>query len=383
MAHAGGLDLDLHLARAQVDELDVVPDLEAVVADVAEQCSAHVIPLAGGRGGAAGGAYRLDRTGTRSSLTVRQMRNRGSDARCQASTSTPRRSPTSSPWSIRTAPSTPPGPCWPGPTATSTCSARSGLEQGDTVAAVLPNGVLPVEVYLAALQAGWYYVPINYRLSAPEIAYIIQDSGAKAIVSHERYAEVIAAAADEAGVPAEARLAHGTIPGFRDVEEALAAQPDYAARGPGRRRRHALHVGHHRQAQGREAQAVGVRSRRHGRAVHRVLQPLRHPPPGGPGAPLHVAELPHRGHDLRRQRAELGPPRRLHGQVGPGGDARQDRALPGHPHAHGADAVPPDAAAAGRREGQVRRVVDDAGRSTPRRRARSTSSRRCSTGGAR
>ncbi len=101
-----------------------------------------------------------------------------------------------------------------------------GLQQGDAVATVLPNGVLPVEVYLAALQAGWYYVPINYRLSAPEIAYIIQDSGAKAIVSHERYAAVIAAAADEAGISADARLSHGVIPGFRDVAAALAAQPD-------------------------------------------------------------------------------------------------------------------------------------------------------------
>src|SRR5262245_30236612 len=101
-----------------------------------------------------------------------------------------------------------------------------GLEKGDSVAAVLPNGVKPVEVYLAALQAGWYYVPINYRLSAPEIAYIIHDSGAKAIVSDARYAEVIAAAADEAGVPAEGRLAHGAVPGFRDVEVALAEQPD-------------------------------------------------------------------------------------------------------------------------------------------------------------
>src|SRR5687767_5284095 len=70
-----------------------------------------------------------------------------------------------------------------------------GLEKGDSVAAVLPNGALPVEVYLAALQAGWYYVPINYRLSAPEIAYIIEDSGAKALVSHERYAAVIPDAA--------------------------------------------------------------------------------------------------------------------------------------------------------------------------------------------
>jgi long-chain acyl-CoA synthetase len=100
-----------------------------------------------------------------------------------------------------------------------------GLEKGDSVAAVLPNGVLPVEVYLAALQAGWYYVPINYRLSAPEIAYIIKDSGAKALVSHERYAGVIPAAAEEAGLPAANRLAHGALEDFQDVEAALAAQP--------------------------------------------------------------------------------------------------------------------------------------------------------------
>ena len=42
VAHAGGLDLDLHLAGPDVDELDVVAHLERVVADVAEQCSAHV-----------------------------------------------------------------------------------------------------------------------------------------------------------------------------------------------------------------------------------------------------------------------------------------------------------------------------------------------------
>jgi long-chain acyl-CoA synthetase len=101
---------------------------------------------------------------------------------------------------------------------------EAGLGPGDTVAAVLPNGAKPMEVYLAALQAGWYYVPINYRLSAPEVAYILSDSEAKAVVSHERYAELIVAAADEAGIPAQGRLAHGTVPGFADYEAALAAQ---------------------------------------------------------------------------------------------------------------------------------------------------------------
>jgi long-chain acyl-CoA synthetase len=100
-----------------------------------------------------------------------------------------------------------------------------GLRQGDTVAAILPNGRHPMHIYLAALQAGWYYVPINYRLSAPEVAYILQDSEAKAFVSHERFASLATAAADDAGIPSEARLGHGEIPGFRDFDEQLDAQP--------------------------------------------------------------------------------------------------------------------------------------------------------------
>src|SRR5665213_2306415 len=100
-----------------------------------------------------------------------------------------------------------------------------GLKKGDAVAAVLPNGAHPFTLYLAALQTGLYYVPINYRLSAPETAYILQDSEAKAFVSHERFAKLASAAADEANIPADARLAHGTVPGFRSFDELVDAQP--------------------------------------------------------------------------------------------------------------------------------------------------------------
>ena len=100
-----------------------------------------------------------------------------------------------------------------------------GLKAGDTVAAVLPNGSNPMHVYLAALQAGWYYVPINYRLSPPEIAYILKDSDAKAFVSHERFAKLAEAAADEAGIPTDARIAHGAVPGFRSFDELVDRQP--------------------------------------------------------------------------------------------------------------------------------------------------------------
>src|SRR6476660_8493924 len=110
-----------------------------------------------------------------------------------------------------------------------------GLRKGDAVAAVLPNGAQPFTVYLAALQTGLYYVPINYRLSAPEVAYILEDSEAKAFVSNERFAKLASEAADLTQIPAEARLAHGNIPGFSSFDELVDAQstamPDHRSNG--------------------------------------------------------------------------------------------------------------------------------------------------------
>ncbi len=100
-----------------------------------------------------------------------------------------------------------------------------GLSAGDGIAALVPNGAAPVELYLAALQAGWYYTPVNWHFTAPEIAYIVKDTGAKAFFVHERYAAVGVAAADEAGVPADARFSFGSVPGFTPAQSLRAGQP--------------------------------------------------------------------------------------------------------------------------------------------------------------
>ena len=89
-----------------------------------------------------------------------------------------------------------------------------GLRPGDTIAFVLPNCAEVFEIYLAALQAGWYIVPINHHLVAPEIAYIVKDSGAQVFIGHERFADACLDAADEAEIPASRCLAVGDIPGF-------------------------------------------------------------------------------------------------------------------------------------------------------------------------
>src|SRR3546814_17871915 len=61
-----------------------------------------------------------------------------------------------------------------------------GLQPGDAVAVVLPNGVQPIEVYLAALLAGWSYVPNNYRLSAAAHAHVNADYRDQTLRSHAR-----------------------------------------------------------------------------------------------------------------------------------------------------------------------------------------------------
>jgi len=100
-----------------------------------------------------------------------------------------------------------------------------GLAAGDGIASILPNGVAPVELYLAALQAGWYLTPINWHFTAPEAAYIVQDCGAKAFFVHEQFAELGTETADQAGVPADARFGYGEVPGFGPVADLRAGQP--------------------------------------------------------------------------------------------------------------------------------------------------------------
>jgi long-chain acyl-CoA synthetase len=100
-----------------------------------------------------------------------------------------------------------------------------GLQPGDGIASLLPNGVAPVELYLAALQAGWYLTPINWHFSAPEAAYIAADCGAKAFFVHERFAKLGVEAADQAGLSGDIRFGFGDVPGFTPVDELRAGHP--------------------------------------------------------------------------------------------------------------------------------------------------------------
>ena len=100
-----------------------------------------------------------------------------------------------------------------------------GLGHGDVVAVLMPNCVEFLEVLLAVQQAGWHLVPVNYHLVGPEIAYIIEDSGAKAFLAHEAFSTEALRAAADISLPPEARFSVGSIEGFRPYADLVRDQP--------------------------------------------------------------------------------------------------------------------------------------------------------------
>ena len=232
-----------------------------------------------------------------------------------------------------------------------------GFGVGDVVATLLPNCAEMIEVYLAALQAGWYLVPINHHLVAPEVAYILKDSGAKAFVAHERFAEVAVAAADEAGIAADGPPGRGRRRRLRLLRRGPRRPAHHAARGPHHRRRHELHVGHDGQPQGDLPQLLRRHARAGGARPLGPSVPLRHPAAGRQRPHHRLAAVPHGRAALRQRVAAPRAHPGAHGQVAARGHAAPHRRAAGHHVAHGADPVPPAARPARGRAGQVRHVV--------------------------
>src|SRR3954465_4407282 len=101
-------------------------------------------------------------------------------------------------------------------------SALQSLEvkPGDRVAYIAPNTHAQLESFYAVPQIGAVLVPINYRLSGEEFAYIINHSGATVVCVHEDYLESVDALrpqlsrvrhfiALEGGRPSASRTANG------------------------------------------------------------------------------------------------------------------------------------------------------------------------------
>ncbi|MCU1653946.1 MAG: acyl-CoA synthetase, partial [Pseudonocardia sp.] len=99
----------------------------------------------------------------------------------------------------------------------------AGLRRGDVVALLSNNDLRCFEVYWAAMRSGLYITAVNHHLAADEVAYIVNDSGARALVASAAKGE-LADAIVELTPRVVLRLAFGgRVPGHGDYAAALAA----------------------------------------------------------------------------------------------------------------------------------------------------------------
>ncbi|MDG1305416.1 MAG: AMP-binding protein, partial [Pseudomonadales bacterium] len=66
-----------------------------------------------------------------------------------------------------------------------------GVGQGDRVALCLMNSAEFIESFLAVAKAGGVVVPLNWRLVADELEFIIKDSGAKTMIFGTEFETVV------------------------------------------------------------------------------------------------------------------------------------------------------------------------------------------------
>ncbi|MGZ8745801.1 MAG: acyl-CoA synthetase [Mycobacterium sp.] len=103
---------------------------------------------------------------------------------------------------------------------------EAGLRPGDGVALVLPNRPEFFEITWACQLSGLYYSAVNTHFTADEVAYVVDDSEAKAVFVDESMAE-LAAHLLEANSGVDVHIGVGAaLPGWTSYHDALASAGD-------------------------------------------------------------------------------------------------------------------------------------------------------------
>jgi len=92
-----------------------------------------------------------------------------------------------------------------------------GIGSDDVVAVLMKNSTAFLELVFATSHIGAVFLPINYRLSADEVGYIVSNSGARLLIADEELAAIAAGDApivllDEAAQAGATQLASDAQP---------------------------------------------------------------------------------------------------------------------------------------------------------------------------
>ncbi len=110
----------------------------------------------------------------------------------------------------------------------------AGLRRGDVVALISDNSSHVFDVYWATQRSGLYLVPINYRLSPDEVDYMLENSGAAALIVGRGGLQLASAIGAHKALKSRICL-YGETPGYENYQRVLetsrAAPPTSQPRG--------------------------------------------------------------------------------------------------------------------------------------------------------
>ena len=101
-----------------------------------------------------------------------------------------------------------------------------GLKSGDRLSILSTNCSEYVETIMAAAKLGAMLVPLNWRLTPTELAFILKDSGAQSLVFHPDLAETAESLGQKAGLKRQVVLGNDGMGEIRAYEALLEGQTD-------------------------------------------------------------------------------------------------------------------------------------------------------------
>ena len=101
-----------------------------------------------------------------------------------------------------------------------------GVRQGDRVAYIAPNTHAMLESFYAVPQLGAVLVPLNYRLTADDFAYLINHSGARVVCVHADYLDAVESVRAQLPEVGAFVALEGARDGWLDYETLLTEAPN-------------------------------------------------------------------------------------------------------------------------------------------------------------
>ena len=100
-----------------------------------------------------------------------------------------------------------------------------GFRAGDHIAILMENNLRYFEVFWAALRSGLIFTPINRYFTPDEAAYVVNDSGAKALFTSAHMGETAKALVNSIPDCPFRLIVDGSCPGYDELDAALATFP--------------------------------------------------------------------------------------------------------------------------------------------------------------